>query len=179
MRMEAGLDTGPVLLEKRTPIGPDDDAGSLTQRLAQLGAAAIVEALANLDRLEPRAQVADGVTYAAKIQKAEARIDWSRSSLEIGRQVRAFNPTPGAETLLDGQALKIWEAAPFPGQGPCGQVLAADSEGITVGCGEGVLRVTKLQRAGSQRLSAADFLRGNRLEPGGVFGQDSVAKSGL
>ncbi|APV49136.1 methionyl-tRNA formyltransferase [Betaproteobacteria bacterium GR16-43] len=179
MQMEAGLDTGPVLLEKRIPIALRDTAGDLTQRLASVGAAAIVEALANLDRLEPRPQPAEGVTYAAKVLKAHARVDWSRAAADIDRQVRAFNPVPGAETTWEGQALKIWEATPLPGNGTPGKVLSAGPEGITVACGEGLLRLQALQRSGSQRLAAADFLRGNRLEAGSQLGLDSVAKSGL
>jgi methionyl-tRNA formyltransferase len=160
MRMEAGLDTGPVLLERALPIDPDDTTGSLSEKLARLGAEAVVDALARLDRLAARPQDAAGVTYAAKVSKAEARIDWSRPAEEIARQVRAFNPTPGAEGVVRGTLLKIWEAraAGRPQLAP-GEVQEVGAR-LLIGCGLGVLEVRALQRPGGRRMGAEEFLRG-------------------
>lgn len=174
MRMEAGLDTGPALLQRPIAIGERETTRTLTEKLASLGAACIVEALASLDRLAARAQDNANATYAAKVEKREAAIDWSRTSIAIDRQVRAFDPVPGAETELDGRALKIWEAEPVEGHGVPGQVLAAGAQGIVIACGEGALRARTIQRAGGKRLSAGDFLRGQALEPGQILGAGGV-----
>jgi methionyl-tRNA formyltransferase len=174
MRMDAGLDTGPMLLQRSVPIADRETTGSLTESLAALGAGCIVEALASLDTLEARAQDPAAATHAPKVAKREAAIDWTRRSAEIDRQVRAFDPAPGAETLLDGQALKVWSARETQGSGPAGQVLAADTDGIVVACGAGALRLEVVQRAGGKRLTAADFLRGVRLEPGRFLGAGGV-----
>ncbi len=171
MQMEAGLDTGPLLLEKETLIGPRDTTGSLTERLAALGAQAIVEALAGLDRLEPRPQDASRATYAAKIAKDEARIDWARPAAAIDRQVRAFDPAPGAQTALDGEPLKIWRAEPAPGHGRPGEVVEVTAARLFVACGEGALEIHELQRAGGKRLAAKDFLRGLPLAAGRILGE--------
>jgi methionyl-tRNA formyltransferase len=171
MRMEAGLDTGPVLLESRCPVEARDTTGTLTERLARLGAEAIVDVLSRLDSLAERPQAGEA-TYASKVAKPEARIDWARSAAQIDRQVRAFDPTPGCEARLLGETLKVWEAWPEEGQGEAGMVVRSSPEGLVVGCGGGgCLRITRLQRPGGRKVSAADFLRarvvppGTRLEP--------------
>jgi methionyl-tRNA formyltransferase len=163
MQMEAGLDTGPVLLEKEMPIGPRDTTGSLLERLAGLGAECIVQALAELDSLQPRPQDDARATYAAKITKADARIDWSRSAAQIDRQVRAFNPTPGAEARMGEDLLKIWEARPVAGAGIPGSVIEASPARLVIACGEGSLQLLQLQRPGGRRMGAADFVRGKPL----------------
>jgi methionyl-tRNA formyltransferase len=172
MQMDAGLDTGPVLLSEAVPIAPDATAGTLHDELARLGARLVVAALEALPRgsLVPRPQPAEGVTYAPKIEKAEARIDWRREAAHIDRQVRAFDPVPGATTVLDGVPVKIWRVALLPAAaGEPGTVLAAGAEGIDVACGSGALRVLELQRAGGKRLGAVEFLRGLALRPGARF----------
>ena len=171
MRMEAGLDTGPMLHKESLPIADTDTAGSLHDRLAEMGARLIVEALARLERgdLAGEIQPVEGVTYAAKLAKAEAALDWRQPALQLDRAVRAFNPFPGATAQIDGQAVKIWRAEPASGRGEPGMMLAADAEGIVVACGEGALRLTELQKAGGKRLPAADFLRGFALRPGQRF----------
>jgi methionyl-tRNA formyltransferase len=166
MRMEAGLDTGPVLLEKRVSIEDGDTAGTLTERLARVGSEAVVEALANLETLVPREQDPSMATYAAKISKAEAALEWSLTAAELARRVRAFNPAPGAETVLAGQALKIWEARVVEGMGPPGSVLAGAPGQLRIACGTGALEVISLQRAGARRMSPAEFLPGNPVEAG-------------
>ena len=175
MRMDAGLDTGAVLLEKRLAIGEEETAGTLTDTLAALGASAILEALPGLDALAPRPQDAARATYAPKIAKSEARIDWSRSSAVIDRQVRAFNPTPGAETTLQGHPLKIWRARGFDGGGMPGRVLFSRNNRLVVGCGEGALELLEIQRSGGRRLAAADFLRGVPLAEGMEVGEKPLA----
>jgi methionyl-tRNA formyltransferase len=169
MRMDAGLDTGPVLLEAPLAIGPRESAGSLTQSLATLGARTIVTALASLDSLRPRAQDSSRASYAAKISKAEAHIDWTLPSADVDRRVRAFNPAPGAESLLAGEVLKVWEAEPVPGTGKPGEILRADTE-FVVACGEGALALRNVQRAGGKAMLARDFLRGFRLATGDLLG---------
>jgi methionyl-tRNA formyltransferase len=169
MRMEAGLDTGPVLLERRTPIGLRETAGELTGRLALLGAQLVVEALRDLPRLVARPQAASGASYAPKIAKAEARIDWNQEARVVDRQVRAFNPFPGAECRLAGEPLKVWQAEPAEGRGTPGTVLASQPGTVVVACGQGALRLQVVQRPGSRRLEAAEFLRGTPLPPGTVL----------
>jgi methionyl-tRNA formyltransferase len=159
MRMEAGLDTGPVLLAREVPIAPRATTGSLTEELSRLGAEAIVEALERLPLLAPQPQDPARATYAAKIAKAEARIDWSRTSLEIDRQVRAFNPFPGAEASLGGAALKVWSAEPVEGNGAPGRWL--DPGAVVVACGQGALGLVVVQRPGARRMTADAFARGN------------------
>jgi methionyl-tRNA formyltransferase len=170
MQMDAGLDTGPVLLEKEIPIGDRDTAGTLTEALATLGAAAIVEALRSLESLRPHAQEDSRATYAPKISKTEAQIDWSQSSAVIDRLVRAFNPVPGAETLWCGEALKVWEAQSAPGRGRPGEVIESDSESLVVACGEGALSLRRVQRPGGKPMAAGDFLRGARVPRGTLVG---------
>ena len=171
MRMEAGLDTGPVLLREALPILPEDTAGTLHDRLAALGARLVVAALDGLARgtLVAAPQPVDGVTYAAKLEKHEARIDWTRPAVQIERQVRAFNPFPGATARVRGIELKVWRAAPADGTGEPGAVIAIDARGIVVAAGSGALRLESLQRAGGKRLSARDFLRGFPLAVGERF----------
>lgn len=173
MQMDAGLDTGDMLLEERLPIRAEDTTGSLHDRLAMLGGRLIVEALeiAACGGLTARKQPLAGVTYAHKIEKAEAAIDWSAPAETLARRVRAFNPFPGAATALAGEAIKVWTACAentASGRAP-GEVLAADAQGIRVATGAGVLVLTELQRAGGKRLAVADFLRGFALAPGQVL----------
>jgi methionyl-tRNA formyltransferase len=163
MRMDAGLDTGPVISRHPLPIAEDDDAGTLHDKLAALGAEAIVAALEGDLRATP--QPKDGATYARKIGRDDAVLDWSRPARELERVVRAMRPAPGASTTLDGERMKIWRARFAQGEGRAGNVLrAADS--IVVACGEGALAITELQRAGGKPLSAAEFLRGRALPAG-------------
>ncbi len=173
MQMEAGLDTGPILAMARLPIGPEETAGSLHDRLAALGAREIVALLPRLAAGEvvPQPQDERLAVYAAKIGKEEARIDWQRPAAQIARQVRAFNPHPGAWTVLDGQLLKLWQVRCCEGQGQPGEVLRASPAGIVVGCGEGALCVLELQKAGGRRVDAAAFLAGHALAPGAVLGE--------
>ncbi len=171
MRMEAGLDTGPMLLKESLPIADTDSAGNLHDKLAEMGARLIVEALARLERGDRSGEIqpAEGVTYAAKLAKAEAVLDWRQAAIQLDRAVRAFNPFPGATAQIDGQAVKIWRAELAPGAGEPGLVLAAGAEGIVVACGEGALRLIELQKSGGKRLPAADFLHGFALKPGQCF----------
>jgi methionyl-tRNA formyltransferase len=170
MQMDAGLDTGPVLSMAQTPIGPDEDAGSLTGRLGALGAECIIDALANLARLVPRPQDDARATYAAKVTGMEAALDWRRPAAELARQVRAFNPVPGAFTRLGGDLLKVWQArAVMDATGAAGAVLEDDRGRLRVGCGEGALELLSVQRSGARRVAATDFLRGAGLAPGAVF----------
>jgi methionyl-tRNA formyltransferase len=177
MQMDAGLDTGPVLLREAVDIAPDETGGTLHDKLASLGARLIVAALERISRGVAQAtpQPADGATYAPKIGKAEARIDWTRPAIEIERQIRAFNPFPGALARLRADDIKVWRstqvsAAPVaPGVGSPGAILRVGDAGIEVACGVGALRLTELQRAGGKRLSADAFLRGCAVAPGESF----------
>ena len=163
MQMGAGLDTGPVLLEKRTAITDEDTGGSLHDRLAALGAAALAEGLRRTlagETLVATPQATVGVAYAHKLDKAEARLDFSRPAIELARQVRAFDPWPGSDAEIAGEALRIWaaHALDLAHEAASGSVLGAGREGIAIACGSGVLRVTAVQRAGGKRISAADYL---------------------
>ena len=171
MQMDEGLDTGPMLLRRALPIAADDTTASLHDRLAALGGDCIVEALAALQcgQLSPTPQPAEGVTYAAKIGRAEADIDWSRPALEIERAMRAFDPFPGAVSTLRDTAVKCWKAQVVAGEGEPGRVLAVDADGIVVACGRDALRCTVLQRPGSKRLAAGEFLRGFPVSVGERF----------
>ena len=165
MQMDAGLDTGAILLREKIAINDDDTAQTLHDRLAQLGARSIVRALR--EQLPPRVQDGSAATYAGKICKAEAMIDWSSSADAICRQIRAFNPRPGAATTLNGAALKIWCAQPVPAAaGTPGTVVAAGAQGLVVATGSGAIRITELQKAGGKRLAAASFLAGTTVMPG-------------
>jgi methionyl-tRNA formyltransferase len=171
MRMEAGLDTGPVLLREATPISDSDTAGTLTGRLADLGGELLVRALDALEAggLEAEPQPSEGVTYAAKLDKRELRIDWREDAATVERRVRAFNPSPGAGARLRGVDLKVWSCALAAGKGEPGEVLGTDKRGLCVACGEGALAVTELQRAGGKRFPAGEFLRGFQLSAGERF----------
>ena len=163
MQMEAGLDTGPVLLQRRTPIAREDTGGSLHDRLSQLGAEVLADGLRRLLAGEiPTAtpQPAEGVTYAHKLDKAEARLDFGQSAIELERQVRAFDPWPVAEGEIAGEPLRIWaaQAIELDHHATPGSVLAAGRDGIDLACGQGALRVTALQRAGGKRIGAVDYL---------------------
>ena len=163
MQMEAGLDTGPVLLERRTPIRRDDTGGSLHDRLSALGAEVLADGLRRAtagETLVPRPQPEEGVTYAHKLDKAEARLDFQRDALALERQVRAFDPWPVAEGEIAGESLRIWaaEAIERDHHAAPGSVLSAGRDGIEIACGQGALRVTALQRAGGKRIGAADYL---------------------
>jgi len=168
MQMEAGLDTGPVLHSESLPIAVDDTAATLHDKLAVLGARLIVEALERLP-LPPRLQPEDGVSYAAKIEKAEAWLDWRLPAIQLARQVRAFNPFPGAATRLQGSPIKVWQAEAMTTSGPPGAVIGSDRYGIVVTCGQDALRLTELQKAGGKRLSVAQFLAGTSIVPGSSF----------
>jgi methionyl-tRNA formyltransferase len=168
MQMDVGLDTGPVLLSASLPISDDDSAASLHDKLAALGARLIVEALGKLP-LPLLPQPESGVTYARKIDKAEAILDWRLPATQLARQVRAFTPSPGALARLEGNALKVWGAEAQSGKAVPGTVIAADSGGIVVACGDGALRITELQKAGGKRLSVAQFLPGTKIVAGAAF----------
>lgn len=171
MQMDAGLDTGPVLLRESVPISADDTAGSLHDRLAELGGRLVVQALSALEagRLSPIPQGAEGVTYAPKLDGRESSLDWRERALVVCCKVRALNPSPCATARLRGVDLKIWRCTTAPGQGTPGEVLKADASGLFVACGEGALSVTELQRSGGRRLTAADFLRGFQISTGDRF----------
>jgi methionyl-tRNA formyltransferase len=171
MKMDAGLDTGPILLVRDTPIAPRETAASLHERLARLGAECVIDAIDEwrAGRIEPQPQPAAGASYAAKIERHEAAIDWSCSATEIDRQVRALNPRPVAETTWSGRQLRIWEAQPVPRpvDAAPGQVIDTGAR-LTVAAGQGALRIDRLQLAGRRALSAAEFgnahaLAGERL----------------
>lgn len=168
MQMEAGLDTGPVLLREAFAIAASDTTASLHDRLAALGARLIVDALARLP-LAAETQPEAGITYAHKIEKAEALIDWQKPASELDRHIRAFNPFPGAQAHFAGQLVKLWAAQPVSGQGLPGQILAIDREHITIACGTGALAVSELQKAGGKRLPAQQFLAGHPLKVGEQF----------
>jgi methionyl-tRNA formyltransferase len=175
MKMDAGLDTGPVLAIRRTPILPADDSQTLHDRLAQLGAELLVETIPAYmaGTLVPRPQPESGANYAAKIKKEDGRIDWTWPAEKIWNRLRAFTPWPGAFAFLPAepkpQLLKIWKAGVAAASAPPGTVVAADQAGIVVGCGQGALRILELQREGGRRLTASQFLAGCPLPPGTKF----------
>lgn len=163
MQMEAGLDTGPVLLERRTPITREDTGGSLHDRLSALGADVLAEGLRRTlagEALHATPQSEAGVAYAHKLEKAEARLDVSRPALALERQVRAFDPWPVAEGEIAGESVRIWAARAIEQahNAAPGEIIAAQRDGIDIACGEGALRITALQRAGGKRITAADYL---------------------
>jgi methionyl-tRNA formyltransferase len=167
MHMDAGLDTGPVLVRRATSITADDDAGSLHDKLADLGAEQIVAVLAPLQRGELRAvrQAEAGATYAAKIRKEETALDWTRPAVELERAVRAFRPSPGAVTRVGGDVLKVWRSRIAGGSGSPGTLLEASTSFI-VACGEQALSIDEVQRPGGRRMAAHEFLHGYALKPG-------------
>ncbi|TMV85594.1 methionyl-tRNA formyltransferase [Thioclava sp. BHET1] len=156
MQMEAGLDTGPVLLRQVTEIAPEETTADLHDRLSEMGAEAIVTALAALDRLVPEVQAEAGVSYATKIDKAEARVDFSRPAIEIDRQIRGLSPFPGAWTEIAGERVKLLRCRLAAGTGTPGQVL----DGFTIACGEGAVEVTLAQREGKRPMPPEELLRG-------------------
>ena len=170
MQMDAGLDTGAIVLQEKVPIDDTDDAQSLHDTLARLGARCIVRALH--DNPSPRAQDDAAATYARKIDKAEATIDWSRGAQEICRQIRAFNPAPGASTVLNGELLKVWRAVPAAAvaSAECGTIISADASGIVVAAPDAGVKITELQKAGGKRLTAVAFVGGTALLPGTRLG---------
>jgi methionyl-tRNA formyltransferase len=178
MRMDAGLDTGPMLLSQSLAVADDDTAGSLHDRLAALGADLIVRALDRLEagELSSTPQPAMGATYARKIEKAEALVDWKETAVTLDRKIRAFNPAPGAGAKLAGADLKLWRAhavavreGQVAVQRNAGEVLAIEEGGIRVACGDGDLVLSELQKPGGKRLDAKTFLRGFPIKPGDRF----------
>ncbi|WP_395349671.1 methionyl-tRNA formyltransferase [Variovorax sp. UC122_21] len=173
MQMDAGLDTGDMLSVEALEIG-DDNTARLHDRLAALGGRMIVEALAGAaeGRLVRTPQPAEGVTYANKVEKQEALIDWQRPAAEIVRRIRAFDPFPGANSPLENETIKLWAAHAVPGtvSDAPGTILAVTGDGIAVAAADAVVTVTELQRPGGKRLGVADFLRGFDLKTGQVFG---------
>ena len=175
MQMEAGLDTGPMLLKVSTPIAADDTGGSLHDRLAELGPQAVLQAIAGLAAGTLIGEVQDDsqATYAHKLNKDEARLDWARPAVELERLIRAFNPWPISHSTLNGEPLKVLTAQLADGQGAPGQILAASKDGLTVACGEGALRLTRLQLPGGKALAFADLFNSRREQfaVGLVLGQ--------
>lgn len=173
MRMEAGLDTGPMLLKVTTPISAEDTGGSLHDRLARIGPPAVIEAIAGLaaGTLAGERQDDSLATYAHKLGKADSRIDWARPAVELDRLVRAFNPWPLAHARWQGQPLKIWEAVPDAGEGQPGQILACSKNGLVVACGQQALRLTRLQLPGGKPLNFSDLYNARRdqFQPGSVL----------
>lgn len=186
MKMDAGLDTGPIVSQRRTPIRPEDDSATLHDRLAQLGAELLVQTIPDYvaGKIQPVPQPAEGASHAAKIKKEDGRIDWNRPARTIWNRLRAFTPWPGAFTFLKAepksQLLKIWKAEVVEKNGGAacraeaserrlGEILSADKTGIVVGCGERALRILELQREGGRRMSAAEFLAGHALKLGERF----------
>jgi methionyl-tRNA formyltransferase len=174
MRMEAGLDTGPMLLAEAVKVGPGDTAATLHDTLAALGGRLIVDALRRLDTLVPQPQPAEGVTYAHKIDKAEAAIDWAQPAEVVERRIRAFDPFPGCTARIGDDTIKLWRAQLATGSGAPGEILDVAPGGITVACGSGVLRLVELQKPGGRRLASADFLHGFPLAAGQRFGPASA-----
>ena len=186
MQMDAGLDTGAVLLREETPISATDNAETLHDRLASIGARLIVDALTRLYALTPQAQPVDGVTYAAKISKSESVLDFTQSAAVLARKLRALDPHPGCSTTIKGIAIKLWAEAGSEGGANAmaqetlpptgtraaspGSLVGADSGGVVIACGDGLLRVTHLQKPGGKRLPAREFLQGFPLIPGMVCG---------
>ena len=166
MQMEAGLDTGPVLLRAATPIRTTETTIELHDRLSAMGAELIVEALRHLPDLQPEPQPEEGVTYASKIDKAEARIDWSRPATEVDRQIRGLSPFPGAWFDLDGTRVKVLASKLAEGEGAAGEVL---DDTLRVGCGEGAVQLIRLQRAGKAAQDAQTFQRGAQIAAGAVL----------
>ena len=174
MQMDAGLDTGDMLLVQTLPINPQDTTESLHDALAALGARLIVQALqqAQTGALQGVAQAADGICYAHKIDKREAALDWTLPATTLARRVRAFNPFPVASSVLGGETIKFWRVQALPPHSRAaqpGEVIAVSAEGVDIATASGVLRATRLQKAGGKPLEAADFLHGFALHPGQIF----------
>jgi methionyl-tRNA formyltransferase len=174
MRMDEGLDSGPVFSTVKTPIGPDETAGALSERLALLGAEALVDMLRRYDSLEPVEQVHENATWATMLKKSDGVVDWTRDAEAISRQVRGMTPWPGATTQLEGQTIKIHRAGPLAPSAldeKPGTVVAVSEEGIDVACRPGVLRLEEIQAAGRKRMPVAAFLAGASMETGTVLGK--------
>ncbi len=172
MQMDRGLDTGPVIATGVVEITSTETAHTLHEKLADLGARMIVESVRKAEttgKLSGTPQALEGVTYAQKVEKREARIDWRKGCVELDRAVRAFNPAPGAHTTHQGEEIKIWRARPVTLAGDPGVVHSAGPEGLVVACREGGLAITELQRAGGKRLGIAEFLAGHPIAPGSRF----------
>ncbi len=176
MQMDAGLDTGDMLLLETLPIGPHDSTDTLHDQLAELGGRMIVQALesAQSGGLQPLPQPTEGISYAHKIDKREAALDWTQPVATLERRIRAFNPFPIACSALSGETIKFWRAEVLPEIRPAssaaaGEVLAASAEGVDIAAVDGVLRVSRLQKAGGKPLDAGDFLRGFEIQPGQRF----------
>jgi len=167
MQMEAGLDTGPVLSRAALGIGETETTGQLHDRLARLGAAEIVKTLQRLPKISAKAQAEQGITYAAKIDKAEAQVDWSQPARQIDRQIRGLSPFPGAWTTCQGERIKLLQSRVVAGQGAPGALL----HGLTIATGAGAVEVLMAQRTGKRAMQAADILRGWALPPGTIFGE--------
>ena len=179
MQMDIGLDTGDMCLIERLPIAGTDTTASLHDKLAELGGRMVVEALelSACGGLNRTPQLAEGVTYAHKIEKAESTVNWADSAAQIDRRIRAFNPFPAASTRIGDEVVKLWvaqiDSAARTADARPGQILSATEAGVVVACGEGALRITELQRPGGKRLAAADFLRGHALQVGQILGESS------
>lgn len=170
MQMDAGLDTGPVFTQRRLTIGVDDDSGTLHDRLAELGADALLDVLTEIEagHAHAVAQSAVGATYAHKIEKSETALRWERPAAELERAVRAFRPSPGAQARMGSEVIKVWRSRVAAGSGEPGTVLA-HGDGLQVACGVDSLLIDELQPAGGRRMTAGDFLRGRRLVQGARF----------
>jgi len=175
MKMDAGLDTGEIVSQRRAPILPEDNSQTLHDRLARLGADLLVETIPDYaaGKISPRPQPKEGATYAAKIKKEDGRIDWSGPAEKILNRLRAFTPWPGAFTFLKTEVkprlLKIWKAEIAEKSGNAGEILSADKNGIVVACGKNALRILELQREGGRRLTAEQFLAGFPMQAGNQF----------
>ena len=181
MQMDAGLDTGDMLLTQTVPIEPADTTSVLHDKLADLGGRLIVQALASVGQFKPQVQPSQGVTYAHKIEKSESGVDWQQPAEAIERRMRAFDPFPGvtcgmaSATSTETETVKLWQAQVVANtsESPAGTVVSADARGVCVACGEDALRITQLQRPGGKRQSAADFLRGFPMQHGQMLGATS------
>jgi methionyl-tRNA formyltransferase len=175
MKMDAGLDTGPIISQRRTPILPEDNSQKLHDRLARLGAELLMESIPDFvaGKIQPQPQPVEDASHAPKIKKEDGRIDWDLPAKTIWNRLRAFTPWPGAFTFLAGEPkphlLKIWKAGTVEQSGRTGEILSADKTGIIVGCGENALRILELQREGGRRMHAAEFLAGHALKAGDKF----------
>ncbi len=176
MKMDAGMDTGDMLAQEKTPILPEDNAQTLHDRLAQIGASLLVKTISEYvaGKIQPRPQPAEGVSHAAKIKKGDGQMDWTQPAVAVWNRIRGMTPWPGAFTFLPGQPqptlLKIWQAEVAPQSGQPGEILCADKSGIVVGCGQGALRILAVQREGGRRLTAQEFLAGHPLAAGQKLG---------
>jgi methionyl-tRNA formyltransferase len=171
MQMDEGLDTGPIIARASLAIERDDDAGTLHDKLASLGAGLIVQTLARSsgERLPSAPQPLEGATYARKLERMERTLEWRLPAAQLERKLRAFRPAPGASARFRGEVLKLWRARVVEGKGEPGTVLSADAGGVVVACGVEALSLTELQREGGRRMAASEFLHGHRIAPGARF----------